>query len=179
MLRRTDLPDTVSTSDTQAISLRASTSRRPRPGALRCTFSIGMTSPTDDVYLDEPWLLMRWDGEHRCVFAEWKAFATSSEFQGALKKALEVVEQRHAVSFVNDTRKLELVSDEDQRWLRYTWGPLVVQAGVKRLAVVIAQHGLSRMAIEEMMESAPTTDSRLESRTFDSVADAFKWVADL
>ena len=122
---------------------------------------------------------MRWDSEYQCVFAEWKAFATSSEFQGALTKALEVVEERHAVSFVNDTRKLELVSDEDQRWLRYTWAPMAIQAGVKRIAVVIAQHGLSRMAIDEMFRGRRNTGERLQSRTFDSVADALKWVAEL
>lgn len=36
---------------------------------------------SDSVYMDESWLLMRWDPEHRCVFAELKAFATSREFQ--------------------------------------------------------------------------------------------------
>jgi hypothetical protein len=77
--------------------------------------------PTDDVYVDEPWLLMRWDSEHNCVFAEWKAFATSTEFQGALMKALEAGRSRPGFSFVNDTRRLELISDEDQRWIQYTW----------------------------------------------------------
>src|SRR5260370_42598605 len=58
---------------------------------VRCNFSIDVNpSPTDDIYVDEPWLLLRWDREHGCVFAEWKAFATSMEFQGALTKALEV-----------------------------------------------------------------------------------------
>jgi hypothetical protein len=148
-------------------------------GAIPRTFSIDMPPRTDDIYLDEPWLQLRWDGEHRCVFAEWKAFATTSEFQGALIKALEVVAERHAVSFVNDTRKLELVSDEDQRWIRYTWAPLAIKAGIKRLAVVMAQHGLSRMAIEEMFKGRRITNERLDSRKFDSVADALKWVADL
>jgi hypothetical protein len=130
----------------------------------------------DDVYLDEPWLLLRWDSEHRCVFAEWKGFATSAEFQSALLKALQVVRERRAASFVNDTRKLELVSDEDQIWLRYTWPQLAIDAGLKRLAVVIAQSGLSRMAIEDMFKRR--RKNALQSRTFDSVADALKWVTE-
>lgn len=134
------------------------------------------SSSIDDVYLDEPWLLLRWDSENRCVFAEWKGFATSAEFQSALLKALQVVREKHAVSFVNDTRKLELVSDEDQIWLRYTWPPLAIEAGLRRLAVVIARSGLSKMAIEEMFKRRRKTV--LQSRTFDSVADAMKWVAE-
>lgn len=135
-------------------------------------------SPSDDVYVDEPWLLMRWDSEHTCVFAEWKAFATSREFQSALTKALEVGRERHAFSFVNDTRRLELVSDEDQRWIRYTWAPLAIEAGIKRIAVVIARHGLSKMAIEEMFGGQRDAGELLQSRTFDTVANALNWLTE-
>jgi hypothetical protein len=129
-----------------------------------------------DVYLNEPWLFMRWDGEHQCVFAEWKAFATSEEFQGALTLALKAVRERQAVNFVNDTRKLELISGEDQRWIRYSWSPLAAASGLRRIAVVIAPHGLSKMAIEEMFKGRRRT--ALQSRTFNSVEDALKWVGE-
>jgi len=100
------------------------------------------------------------------------------EFQTALTKALEVGRERHAFSVVNDTRKLELVSDEDQRWIRYTWAPLAIKAGIKRIAVVMAPHGLSKMAIEEMFKGRRNTGEQLQSRTFDSVADGMNWVAE-
>ncbi len=133
-------------------------------------------STEGDVFIDEPWLLLRWDREHRCVFAEWKAFASSKEFQGALTKALEVGRERQPFSFVNDTRGLELISDEDQRWIRYTWAPLAIRAGVRRLAVVIAPHGLSKLAIQEMFRGRRDTGEQLQSRTFDSLAEALSWV---
>lgn len=135
-------------------------------------------SRTPDAYVDEPWLLMRWDPEHRCVFAEWKAYATSAEFRGALTKALAAGRDHNAVSFVSDTRKLELVTDEDQWWLRNTWAPLAIQAGLKKIAVVMAVHGLGRMAIEHMFNGRPNTGEQLNSRTFESVADALVWAAE-
>ncbi len=119
---------------------------------------------------------MRWDNDHQCVFAEWKAFATSEEFQGALTVALKAVRERQAVNFVNDTRKLELISDEDQHWIRYSWAPLAAVSGLRRIAVVIAPHGLSKMAIEEMFKGRRRTT--LQSRTFNSVEDAMKWVGE-
>jgi hypothetical protein len=133
-------------------------------------------STSDSVYMDESWLLMRWDPEHRCVFAEWKAFATSREFQDALMKALAVCRIKSAISFVNDTRKLELVSDEDQRWIRYTWAPLAIEAGLKRIAIVMAQHGLGKMAINGMFKGRRNTGAQLDSRICDSVQDALDWV---
>jgi hypothetical protein len=131
-------------------------------------------SSADDVFVDEPWLFMRWDHEHRGIFAEWKAFATSEEFRGALTKVLEVVRERKAFCFVNDTRKLELITDEDQRWILQTWTPQAVAAGLKRIAIVIAHTGLSKMAVEEMFKEQAT--ARVESRTFDSLPDAMQWV---
>jgi hypothetical protein len=44
--------------------------------------------------------------------------------------------------------------------------------------VVLARHGLSKMAIERMFSERRNRDNRLQSQTFDSVADAFKWVAE-
>lgn len=131
-------------------------------------------TPTGDVYVDEPWLLMRWDSDHECVFAEWKGFATSAEFQGGLTKAIEVIQEKQALCFVNDTRKLELISEEDQRWIRYTWTPLLVGAGLKRVAVVIARTGLGKLAIQDMFNRR--LETRLQSRTFDSIEEAMKWV---
>jgi hypothetical protein len=120
---------------------------------------------------------MRWDSDHQCVFAEWKAFATSAEFQGALTRVLEVIRERAAVNFVTDTRNLESVSNEDQRWIRYNWAPLAIAAGMKRIAVIEGKHGLAKFAIDVMFKGRRNTGSQLQSRTFDSVAEAMKWVA--
>lgn len=84
--------------------------------------------------------------------------------------------ERQAVNFVNDTRQLELISDEDQRWLRYTWAPLAATSGLRRVAVVMAHSGLSRMAIQTMFKGRRRTG--LQSRTFDSLEEAMKWVAE-
>jgi hypothetical protein len=82
-----------------------------------------------------------------------------------------------AISFVKDTRKLELVSDEDQRWIRYTWAPLAIEAGVKRIAIVMAPHSLGKMAIDEMFKGRRNTGEQLDSQIFGSVPDALDWVA--
>ena len=126
--------------------------------------------------MDEPWVLIRWDQERGCVFADWKGFATRSEFQSGLTKALDVVKERQAVNLVSDTQKLESISDEDQRWIRYTWAPLAATSGLRRVAVVLASSGLSKMAIQTMFKGRRRTG--LQSRTFDAVADALRWVGE-
>ncbi len=130
----------------------------------------------DEVFLDTPWLLMSWDGYHRCVFAEWKAFATHQEFQGAFMKAIEALGARKSERFVNDIRKLESVNDEDRRWLRQTWAPPALAGGVKRVAVVAAPYGLARFAVDEMHEQS--RDPILDWRIFTTMSDALEWIAD-
>jgi hypothetical protein len=142
------------------------------------------SSSNDTVYVDERWLLMSWDSEHKCLLAEWKGFATSAEFRGALVKAIDVIRDRNGAGFVTDTRKLELVSDDDQRWLMSTWPPLAIAAGLKRLAIVLAKTGLSKMAVEDMIKAGAAQaerepaagDPAFQSRTFESVAEAVQWV---
>ena len=142
------------------------------------------SSSNDTVYVDERWLLMRWDSEHHCLLAEWKGFATSAEFRGGLLKAIDVIRDRNGAGFVTDTRRLELVSDDDQRWLMSTWPPLAIAAGLKRLAIVMAKTGLSKMAIEDMIRAGAVQaelepaagEPAFESRTFESVAEAVRWV---
>jgi len=91
-------------------------------------------------------------------------------------KVLGAARANAALSFVTDTRKLELVTDQDQRWMRNAWAPLAVETGMKKIAVIMGQHWLSRMGIERSFEG-PNTAEYLVSRKFDSVADALLWVA--
>jgi hypothetical protein len=62
---------------------------------------------------------------------------------------------------------------EDEKWAREVWLPQAVAAGLKRMAVVTAPTGISKMAYED---AASAMDSHgLSMRTFDSVADATTW----
>jgi hypothetical protein len=130
------------------------------------------------VYIDEPFLLMRWDDEHKCVFVQWRSVATSAQFRDVLTKVLAVARDNHACRFVSDTRNLELITDQDQRWMLNTWAPLAIEAGLQKVAVVIAQHWLGRMGIERIFNGQPDASDQLRSRKFDSVTGALLWVAE-
>jgi hypothetical protein len=128
-----------------------------------------------DFYSDEPWLSIRWDSEHGCVYAEFKAFATSSEFRTSTLKILDAIWDRKATALVSDNRRLEGVSEEDQLWLRDTWLHLAVTAGIKRIAVVVARQGLGKIATEAIIGKFGKTT--FTTRTFDTVAEANDWIA--
>lgn len=129
-----------------------------------------------DVHLDEPWLSIVWDRDYRCVYAKFKAFANSEEFRAGTMKISEAIRDRHAASMIIDNRKFEGVVDEDQRWLIDTWVPAAVAAGLKRIAVVMAHHGLGKITSEAVMSQIGNTTFVM--RTFDSLTEAMTWVGD-
>ena len=127
-----------------------------------------------DVHSDEPWLSIRWYPEHNCVLAEFKGFCTSVEFRASTTKILDAIRERSAASLVSDNRRLEGVVDEDQLWLRDTWVPMAVAAGLERIAVVLAHHGTGKTASENIITRFGKTEFVM--RTFASAADAMGWV---
>lgn len=129
----------------------------------------------NDVYADEPWLTIRWDREHQYVHAEWKGFCNSPQFRDGTLKILAAIRDKHSVALVSDNRRLEGVVDQDQLWLRDTWVPVAVAAGLRRIAVLVARQGLGKIASEEIIGKFGKT--AFTTRMFDSVAEAESWAA--
>ena len=46
--------------------------------------NFGMAVVDDEIFLDEPNISIRWRAVPKILYAEWKGFATSAEFQAAL-----------------------------------------------------------------------------------------------
>jgi hypothetical protein len=135
-----------------------------------------LIKPADDVYVDEPYLSIRWDRVHRHVFSEWRAFANSIELRSSLLKGIQAIRDNHAAAYVSDARKLKVIVHEDQKWIHDKWMPLAQEAGLKRLAFVTAPTGLGKLTIEDVSDLVDHNE--LQSRTFDSVSSARQWVSE-
>jgi hypothetical protein len=135
---------------------------------------VGASPPAGDLYLDEPWVSIRWDGAHQCVHTEWKAFANSAEFRAALMRALEAIRDKGSIRYLSDTRKVKVVVHADQTWANEVWIPLLVAAGVKRFALVTAAAGLGKATVEDVIKMV---DNRgLLMKGFASPSTAWKWL---
>ena len=131
--------------------------------------------PIDGVYVDQPWLMMRWDPVHKIVHSEWRAFANSAELRAGLRRGIEAIKDHQAIGYLTDTRKVKVIVHDDQTWIKETWLPQAVAAGLKRIAVVTATHGLGKLTVEEVV--GLTDDQGLVSRTFESADAAWQWVS--
>jgi hypothetical protein len=133
------------------------------------------TSRLAEIYADEPYQTIHMDRELNCVLSEWKGFATSLEFRAGSNKVFEAIRDNHAVSLVIDNRRSEGVAPLDQLWIRDTFVQLLESAGLRRLAVVVAHHGLAKIAVDDIR--GQTMKSVIETRTFATVPEAIEWAA--
>lgn len=68
------------------------------------------------------------------------------------------------------------MSDQDQLWIRDTWTPLAVGAGLTRIAVVVPQRGLGKIATEQILSQVGM--KAFSTRTFTTVSEAMEWVVE-
>ena len=145
-----------------------------------------MTGPTESriprvvvaseiVYLDEPYLSVRWHSDSECLHVEWKSFATGVEFRFGTTRLLTAIKDSATTALVIDTRKLEPIASEDQLWIRDTWLPRAAAAGLTRFGLLVAHDGLGKSAIDDMRGMVGNASAGFETREFDSLAEAMKW----
>ncbi len=127
----------------------------------------------DQIYLDEPYLSIRWRAVPKVLYAEWKGFATSAEFRAALLTGVHAIRERHVVGYVSDARKAKAMLPQDELWGREVWLPQAAAAGLKRMAVVTASSGLAKVEYDDA--AADMDNHGLAMRTFDSVEAATIW----
>jgi len=119
---------------------------------------------------------MRWDSDHQVVHSEWRAFANSAELRAGLLRGIDAIRDHRAVAYLTDTRKVKVIVEADQDWINTTWLPLAIASGLKRVAVVTAAHGLGKLTVEDVVGSTEDQGA-LQTRIFDSVAGAWKWIS--
>src|ERR1700682_2174845 len=107
----------------------------------------GLLSNEKGIYVDKPWLSVRWDSQYECIYAEHKVFSNSSAFRLGAMSILDAIRDRRAKAVVSDNRGLTGVSDADKMWVPEYWVPLAAAAGMERLAVVSVHTEQDKVAI--------------------------------
>lgn len=133
-----------------------------------------IASPSHEIYWDVPYLSIYCDRQHTYVLSEWKGFSTSLELRAGSDKTLDAIRDTHAALLIVDNRRLEGVTPLDQIWIRDTFIQLLEAAGVSRVALVVAQHGLAKIATDAIhsQSAKPVPDTRV----FSTVSEAIAWV---
>jgi hypothetical protein len=77
-----------------------------------------------------------------------------------------------------DCRRMKVLTPEDQAWAERDWTPrLIKETKVKHSVLVVPQSVLAQMSVKRVADkSAPITENELETKPFDTMDAAEKWL---
>jgi hypothetical protein len=127
------------------------------------------------VYLDTPYILIRWDGDGPWVYVKWKAWANSDEYRAAQEVVLLALRENHGSRNLIDSTDRKVFADEDQKWLLENWMPRAAAAGRRWTAIVLPKTALGR-TIAENLNQHPQS-KRINVKLFETVEDAAAWLS--
>ena len=127
------------------------------------------------VYLDTPYILVRWDGDGPWVYVKWKAWANSAEYREAQEIILVALRENRASRNLIDSTDRKVFTEDDQRWLVENWMPRATAAGRRWTAIVLPKSPLGR-TIAENIDKLPQS-KRINVRLFETVDDAAAWLS--
>jgi hypothetical protein len=123
---------------------------------------------------DMPFLTIHWDRAAEVVTLEWREFVKGAAYRDSLDKALETAIENEGHRWLADTRNMQVVDQADQRWINEDWYPRAVAGGITRMALVMPESTLAKMAMDNMANM--TEHTGMETNYFDSVYDARAWL---
>jgi hypothetical protein len=113
--------------------------------------------------------------EYHFVMCKWKGFATSERYREGLQKRLEAMHQYQCNCVLLENSLLRAVSPTDQQWVLEVHMPEAVSTLQTKMyiSVVEAKDIFAKMAGEKLL---PLISEFIESRIFDNLEDAEKWL---
>lgn len=126
-----------------------------------------------ELYYQKPYLTISWDEANNCVFSEWKGFIYGADLRTGLNTALELLTTKQANKALSDSRKLRVVSQEDQAWIAKDWMPRAIKAGLRFSANLVPETDL---ALASYNNPAIKSGSVLERADFGTLEKAREWL---
>lgn len=91
--------------------------------------------------------------DQRLVRFTWKRPVSGAIYRGSLLRLLSTVTQRQLRHWLSDGRRMGPILYADQAWTLEEFVPLLVKAGVERIAIVSSEDVLNQIAVDRMVSA--------------------------
>jgi len=114
-----------------------------------------------------------------CVTMTWKGYATSAQFRAANERVLLEIRERRASKLLGDVKDFVLIAGDDQGWLATNWIPRALQAGVRKIALVMPRFYFNRVAVDAVAQrlAHEFAANVVAIEYFETRTSAHKWLA--
>jgi hypothetical protein len=122
---------------------------------------------------------IEYDVDVPCVSMTWKGYATSAQFRDASELVLREIQQRRGSKLLSDAKEFVLIGATDQNWLSTNWIPRVLQAGVRKIALVMPRFYFNRVAVDAVTQrlAQDVANELVSIEYFESRESARSWLA--
>jgi hypothetical protein len=119
-------------------------------------------------------LSINWDITRQSIIMEWTGFVHGEDFRKAVNQGLDLLIEQKGCKWLADLSKMEVIAQEDQRWLDEEWFPRAAQAGVKYIAMVRPEKVISQISVRRV--TGKVGGLEIETIYFDSPEKAKDWL---
>jgi hypothetical protein len=132
---------------------------------------------TIDTLHDDPDATIDVHPVQRLVRLTWKRPISGPGYRALLMRVLEVVKDQQLKLWLSDGRKAGPILYEDQVWTMKEFTPMVLAAGLERIAIVNSKDGLNLLAVDRMVNATPP-DAPYDIGFFEDPSIAQLWLMD-
>ena len=122
--------------------------------------------------LDEHYVLVQLDEEHKIIEVIWKKFAMSRQYRQTIELAYQAILEHDLVGWLSDMTNASVVAMEDQHWMKNVMIPKGVAAGISKVAIVDSKDIFS----QKFVRSIESNMGSFASEHFPTIEDAREWL---
>ncbi len=126
-------------------------------------------------YLDKPYVKVFYNPATCTLTSLWKGFSTFDEIKAVSTRILEAISIEGTCKVLYDTRQLEILDGESEKYISGTFTHLMKNAGVKYSAAVIPDDEFAQLSIDNI-QKVQSNDSSTNAVYFSSMAKARQWL---
>jgi hypothetical protein len=115
-----------------------------------------------------------WDEKEAFVRVDWEGWANTAEFAALLDAEIKALKEHGCSKMLADCRRQRVLNSADQERAEREWTPRVIDAGLKKFAVVLPESDMAAAHLQDRLTSAKPA---VQIRYFGSVEEARAWLA--
>lgn len=107
------------------------------------------------------------------IHAQWSGIQTMETIQTGGLAYIKMLEQEPCLKLLNDHRELVGRFTDANQWIAEVWTPLIMQAGLRYFAQVLAPGVFGQMSMQDLHLRI---SDQFEIKMFDQLAEAEAWL---
>lgn len=115
-----------------------------------------------------------YDTESKCLIESFYGFFEHEDFKTHNNKTIELFKENNCGNLICDISAMGTYSAESQDWIIVDWFPRALQAGYRRLGIVVTEDFYNKLPVEEI--KSVIENIGFITHYFTTVKAAMEWI---